>query len=111
MTRAIPPVRRLLMDAKALIAKPENWCKGTYARSAKNNSVNVHSWRACKFCPSGALFHAAGTWDLYEHPAPRLLRESIGQPIISFNDAPTTTHPMIMRLFNKAIKRAKEQGI
>ena len=59
MTR-IPPVRRLLMDAKALIAKPENWTKGTFARSAavKSRGVDVFGPRACRFCAEGAIWRA-----------------------------------------------------
>ena len=109
--KRIPPVRRLLMDAKKLIAKPENWTKGTYARSAGNSSIEIFSPRARKFCSIGALFRAVGKFDLCGHHAPRLLRKCLGQSIGAFNDAPETTHPMIMRLFNKAIALAKERGI
>ena len=60
MTRAIPPVRRLLMDAKALISKPECWCKGTFAKSAKGYPVPIDSPKACRFCAYGAVLRAEG---------------------------------------------------
>ena len=112
MTRAIPPVRRLLMDAKALIAKPENWCQRAFARDAYGDSVGINNSRACRFCSQGALLNR----NIGTLPEPYLLAYDVlsdcaGRDIVNHNDAPTTTHPMIMRLFNKAIKRAKEQGI
>ena len=112
MTRAIPPVRRLLMDAKALIAQEENWTKGTFARSASNRQVLITSPRAQKFCSWGAILRAAGDdREFLEHDALFLLEKETGTNNASlFNDAPSTTHPMVMRLFNKAIRRAKEQG-
>ena len=112
MTR-IPPVRRLLMDAQKLIRKPENWTKGTFARSASNRQVLPTSPRAQKFCSWGAIVRAAGDGrEFLADDALFLLEKEMGTYNASlFNDAPSTTHPMIMRLFNKAIRRAKEQGI
>lgn len=112
MTRRIPPVRRLLMDAKALIQKPENWCKRAFARDAYGDSVGVNNSRACRFCPKGALLNR----NMGAPPKPYLLAydilsDSAGRDIVNHNDADETTHPMIMRLFNKAIRRAKEQRI
>ena len=110
MTRRIPPVCRLLMDAKALIAKPENWNQNGFARSATNRQVDVFSPQAHKFCAWGALIWAAGKDEAPEFvDAEMLLFNDLD--LVTFNDAPTTTHPMIMRLFNRAIRRAKEQGI
>ena len=120
MTRAIPPVRRLLMDAKALIARPENWCKGTYATSAKDNEVDVFGRSACRFCAEGAIWranherHQTKFVDADE-PTAAIDMLNFWSPVlgdaVGYQDLLTTTHPMIMRLFNKAIARAKEQGI
>ena len=117
MTRRIPPVRRLLMDAKALISRPENWLKFRYAETAKGKKIDPFSDRAYRFCPAGAIQSAGnestsatrtGAIDLLEG----LLEHRTEKRTISgFNDAPETTHPMIMRLFNRAIRLAKEQGI
>ena len=109
MTR-IGPVRRLLMDAKALISKPECWCQEAYALSAKNRLVDPHSPRARKFCISGAIRRAQVGYGTI-HGARKILAGLVETNILGFNDAPDTTHPMIMRLFNKAIRLAKEQGI
>ncbi|KKK74142.1 hypothetical protein LCGC14_2886680, partial [marine sediment metagenome] len=77
--------------------------------------ANLSSPDACRFCAEGALLRAAPEMRVENNVYPtgnKLLRELIAPfGLIAFNDAPTTTHPMIMRLFNKAIKRAKEQGI
>ena len=112
MTRRIPPVRRLLMDAKALIQAPENWIKGKFARSAKGRPVRLDSPKACRFCAYGAVMHAADRTTVETTlDADRLIGEQTKSGLIPFNDAPSTTHPMVMRLFNRAIRRAKEQGI
>jgi len=120
MTR-IPPVRRLLMDAKASIARPKNWCQGPMAMSAKGNDVDVYGWRACRFCAVGAILRAShnriGLAELGGRLLPYAAIDVVDKQCpdslvtAAFNDAPTTTHPMVMRLFNQAIRRAKEQGI
>ena len=110
MTRRIPPVRRLLMDARALIAKPECWCKRAFARSAQNRVTDVDSVHARKFCVDGALRRLHDENSVSDR-ARRILRRFAKPSLITFNDAPTTTHLMVMRLFNQAIRRAKEQGI
>ena len=116
MTRRIPPVRRLLMDAKALIARPENWCKGVLARSVNNRHTDVFSQKAFRFCGMGAVWRAAGSFESpsYAAEAIKCLADGFDQDryvLGAFNDAPETTHRDIMRLFNRAIKRAKEQLI
>ncbi len=113
MTRRIPPVRRLLMDAKALIAKPENWIQGTFSRNVAGKAVPTYDIDACQFCASGALYHATKLiCNSHYVVARKMLGDFVpARRLISFNDAPTTTHPMVVKLFNKAIRRAKEQGI
>ncbi len=111
MTR-IPPVRRLLMDAKALIQNPENWVQGEFARSARGLKLDWWHVGACWFCAYGAVLCAGQKLDVgVPIRVSRLLDALAERELIQFNDAPTTTHPMVMRLFNKAIRRAKEQGI
>ncbi len=113
MTR-IPPVRRLLMDAKALIAKPESWCKERDAVDAKSRWVGPSSPTARRFCADGAMQRIAAGDGRRLEQARKVARASIGKRGVwlnKFNDAPSTTHPMVMRLFNKGIRRAKEQGI
>ena len=111
MTRPIPPVRRLLMNAKALIAKPENWNQNGFAKSATNRHVTIFSPQAHKFCAWGALIWAAGEDESPDFVDAETLLFNHDLDLVTFNDATTTTHPMVMRLFNKAIKRAKEQRI
>ncbi len=101
MTR-IPAVRRLLMDAKALIAKPESWIQG---------KVEYYSSKVHQFCAYGAVLHVVRLDGPALSCAVDILDEQTNGNVIDFNDAPTTTHPMVMLLFNKAIRRAKEQGI
>ena len=113
MTR-IPPVRRLLIDARKLIRKPENWTKGAFARTKAGTSVPTHHSFARQFCVSGALQNAAGPGLYDEYSAARkLVGDCMPEEghLLNFNDALSTTHPMVMKLFNQAIRRAKEQGI
>ena len=115
MPRRIPPVRRLLMDAKALIVRSENWCTGRLARGKNNVPANIFGAKATRFCPVGAIWRTDWSTDsLRVVNAKSQLDKSLPggwQNVPDFNDAPTTTHPVIMRVFNKAIRRAKEQGI
>lgn len=111
MTR-IPPVRQLLMDAKALIAKPECWCQRTFANDTFGRKVAWHSPAACRFCAYGAVLSAGQKIpETISCLATQILDAEAGGGILNFNDAPETTHPMVIRLFNKAIRRAEEQGI
>ena len=112
MTR-IPPVRRLLMDAKALIAKPSNWCKRAFAETARGKQINSFSPEACRFCAHSAIHRASRelTLGIQERAICLATRFTPNRSIILFNDAPETTHLKVMRLFNQAIRRAKEQGI
>ncbi len=120
----IPPVRRLLMDAQKLISKEENWTKHELARGAAVHSIGVDIFGpgGRRFCSLGAIWRAnyerqGSGYDGYKvlHEAISVLENSLVShaelSLTMFNDAPTTTHHMVMRLFNKAIRRAKEQGI
>ncbi len=111
MTRAIPPVRRLLLDAKALIDKPEKWCKSAFARTSLGVATHALYDDATRFCLVGALMKADIPCTSHYLEARAFLTEAGGKSVMCLNDAPTTTHRMIMALFNRAIKRAKEQGI
>jgi hypothetical protein len=48
--------RRLLEHARELIADPDHWTKGAFARDALGEWVGIHNPKACRFCAGAALF-------------------------------------------------------
>jgi hypothetical protein len=113
-------VKQLLIEAKALIEKPENWTRGVMARGKAGVEVAPESPEATCFCAMGALYRASkdqwnrgalyraskDQWDRLAHiRAERTLREHAhGHLFISeFNDDLKTMHQDIMNLFDKAI--------
>lgn len=48
-------VHATLVAARALIATPETWAQGTYARDGLGNAVSTMSQEACCRCAEGAV--------------------------------------------------------
>ena len=96
----------ILKAARDLIAKPENWTKGAFARSAKGNRVRAAYKGAVCFCSIGALMKVKG--EDYTDAINFLRRElpdgSMG--IMAFNDS--HSHAEVLDLFSKAITAAEE---
>lgn len=53
---------RLIERARELIADPEHWCRGSYARGKGGVSVSVGDSSARRYCAMGALILAA--WEI-----------------------------------------------
>jgi hypothetical protein len=66
-----PLERRIIDRARALIATPESWTQGEFARKADGEPVSWRSPHATQFCLWGALYRAA-----YEMTGDK--RQSIG---------------------------------
>jgi hypothetical protein len=49
----------IIERARELIAEPEHWCRGSYARGKGGVSVSVGDSSARRFCAMGALILAA----------------------------------------------------
>lgn len=94
----------ILKAARDLIAKPENWTQGTYARDARGNEIGVRSDIAVCFCSLGAISAVSGNCD-----DAGMARDAIAaltrNGIVNFND--THTHSEVLDLFSKAIKAAE----
>jgi hypothetical protein len=88
----------VLVAARALIEKPENWTQGAAAQDSKGRRVHPHHPEACRWCALGALTRAGDrAQDGY-----RLLRAATGaRSIIELND--DGTHPNILAAFDRAI--------
>jgi hypothetical protein len=52
--------KQILIEAKALIANPENWCQGDYARDSDGLPTGALDEDACCRCSLGAVGCAAG---------------------------------------------------
>jgi len=102
-------IKQLLVDARKLIEKPENWTIGVMARDARGNEVPIDNADACKFCMLGAIRRA----DLEQQsalkahevvlPLATAIMERYGSTSIArTNDS--VSHEEVLSIFDKAIK-------
>lgn len=98
-----------LRAAKALIDTPEKWTKGEYATGPHGTYASQYSDNAVCYCAMGAIERADyldGDWGAHFFLRKTAIeRGAMG--VIDFNDAPTTTHADIMKLFDDAIALAE----
>ena len=108
MSQTEKAAARLLKSPRALIEKPENWVKGTY-------SCHVEG-RPC-YCMLGALDQAVDNNqddDLYVgSPLHQTAHNALLDALVDsytdvgtvpdFNDAPTTTHADVLKVYDLAI--------
>lgn len=97
----------VLQRARALIKKPENWTKHSYARTEDGDSVWWTNPNATCFCGLGAIRRASGNRHHLIAGAESLLCESIERCSFSkFNDDPKTEHKDVLLAFDTAIQLA-----
>jgi len=96
----------ILKAARDLIAKPENWTQGAFARDAKGRSEAID--RATCYCSIGAIAKVART--NLGSPVPAPVLQALGFTshcrLAQFNDS--HTHAEVLDLFSKAITAAEE---
>lgn len=100
----------ILIAARALIEKPENWAQGIFAADSEGNELPAWSLNANCFCAIGAIARAGkmtnGT--ACYHPATDALASVLGKKATSavaeFND--TRSHSDVLDLFDRAIAAA-----
>lgn len=95
--------REILTAARALIAEPERWTQGAYARDAAGVPVDDSAETAICWCASGALFKFSS---LPGADRARSAVASIVGPIPDFNDH--HTHAEVLAAFDKAIASCGE---
>ncbi len=99
----------LLIEARRLIEKPENWLQRTYARDTDGTPVPDTDPSACRFCSKGALYAAAfrnRVDEDEEDKASKALDAAVGgRPFVKFND--THTHAEVLAAFDRAIEATK----
>jgi hypothetical protein len=103
---------QLLIQAKALIADPEHWTQGVYARVSKDGEgVSSNIPEATCFCSLGALHRLTkdpSTFKSYG-TAKRYLSKAMGhQSVGGFND--THPHAEVMMAWDDAIALAVADG-
>jgi hypothetical protein len=104
-----------LRAARKLIEKPENWCKGAYARNSSGEATSSGSDDATCWCISGALKRVAGC-NGYLDCVREAVLAALGDgktethKVPNFNDHPDTTHPMVLDLFDRAIAMEEADG-
>ena len=109
----------VLKKARALIAK--GWTQSVGAADEYGLHVDIASFRACKFCASGAVCRAAGN----DIPSRMLAMRSLARVVpdsarsrsrdatmrvIVFNDAKGRTRRQVLAAFDKAIKQEKAKA-
>lgn len=119
----------VLIAARALIADPQNWTQGAYARQTDQfgDYAEVLSPDAKCFCALGALSRAAGINDplgIDEVPEYRLLQKAVGKLtngrchyVPSVNDGyarlpgDLTPHEGVLKLYDMAIEEARRESV
>ena len=123
MPGTTPTTCDILIQARALIAKPEAWTRGTGARDADGEPIGVEHPDAVSWCATGAINAA-----MYRHarsldipPALQKARERAGSILAhtvcsltlghysettTYNDQ--ANHGCILKAFDVAIRRAAD---
>lgn len=108
-----PGVRGVLVAMRRLLAEPEAWTQGSYARNAAGRRCGPLGETACAWCLSGAMVRSLGDGsDYFSRLAISSLlnraagvRDSNGHYVL-FNDHPETTHGMVLGVLDRAIEAA-----
>ena len=98
----------VLIEARRLIEKPENWCQGAFAEDASGHAARLFDENASRFCVRGAIARVVGQEPIRarSHPATELFSEVIGGVSIGvFNDF--SSHRIVMAALDQAIAKAR----
>ena len=97
----------ILVAAKALISKPENWTQEVCARDAFGMPVASNDGAAICWCSIGAINRVEHSGKDYNHALTTLESLVPHGSIPSFNDFPDRKHEEILALFDRAIAEAE----
>ena len=95
--------KQLLIAAREIIEKPENWTKETFARTRSGKETFTADAKACMFCAEGALIRAQQTIGGNVESAVLTLENLVGSALYlsRFNDS--HTHQEVLNVFDQAI--------
>ncbi len=89
------------MKIKELLAKPEAWTKGAWARDFQNTSVHGRNPMACCWCLGGALDLCYNYEEQYAICKLIHNEACISLTIAEWNDAPERTHQEVLDLVTR----------
>ena len=97
----------ILESVRDLLTPPGNWIKDEFARDHAGNALgHGDSGDAVCWCLRGAIQKIAPENAALEVEG--FLKKSLCEPHIEhFNDAPATTHPMVLAALDKAVSEAR----
>lgn len=99
---------KILRDARELLAKPNGWIQGSFARNKYGVATLIESSTACSFCAWGAVRRASL---LNGHDVP-VEYDVTGIPdtnFINFNDQPGRTKEEVLDYFDEIIKKVENE--
>jgi len=85
------------MKMKKLLANPDAWTQGKYARDAYGKEVHVDSPKATCWCLEGAFIKC------YPRNNRKIFKKLVNkiQFIVNWNDAPERTHQDVINVLNE----------
>lgn len=96
-----------LIDARSLIEKEEDWCKGEYAKTDENGHM--------RYCALGALFHnhwGKDQWTSIEKQAETALTMAAKElyPPLSLTEANDKYgHQAALKIYDLAIQKSQQE--
>lgn len=94
-----PSTLALARRVRALLAEPERWTQGCYARDASGRAVNSGDRSAQSWDIMGAMKRCGG----WTFPMLEMLNAEAGGDFVSWNDAPGRTHADVLALLDRVI--------
>lgn len=93
-----------LRQAKALIDTPERWIKGEFQREVSGVGQ--------RFCSVGAVIKVTPIeeYDDLRNRLDHAAADLASLWALELNDAPDTTHDLVMQMFDLAIANAEKEG-
>ncbi len=93
-TKPVSAVKNLLIQARALIEKQENWCRGNHFKEKPGGGMS--------YCAQGALWDRCNNNLALATEAQNAVEHAMNDfPITFFND--TSDHASVVAAFDKAI--------
>lgn len=105
-------VHSTLLAVRELIAVPERWVKGDWARSASGRDVFWGSEKAVCWCIRGAVnlveqYSPSNSYRAQEKLALMATGKSELMALAEWNDAPQRTHADVLALLDRALEETK----
>jgi hypothetical protein len=94
----------ILISAKALIQRPQDWAQGAFARNIVGTPVPPNSDRAVKWDSRGAINKLVAITDVNNGLATLFLTRAMGGDVVARNDY--CSHGEVMEAFDLAINLA-----